>query len=63
MLQVPELKRLIPSPMDRPHQAQLPKLCCPKAHPQLHEQQSLNGIKTANCLDQLNAQVQQRKFP
>ena len=37
MLLVPKLKRLIPSPMDYPHHAQLPNACCAKAHPQLHD--------------------------
>ena len=65
MLLVPKLERVIPSPMDHPHHAQCPNLCCAKAHPQLHNKTataSSNSIKTANCLDQLYAQVQQHKF-
>ena len=45
MLLVHKLTRLIPSPMDRPHHAQLPNLCCAKTHPQLHDKTATAKLK------------------
>ena len=45
MLPVPKLRRLIPSPMDHPHHAQFPNLCCAKAHPQLHDKTATAKLK------------------
>ena len=45
MLLVPKLKRLMPLPMDHLHHAQLPNLCCAKAHPQLHDKSATAKLK------------------